>query len=69
MLLFLWLAARGYRSMPWRSPYLRWRLETYTGVPAESIDARVFFELMWRQRGSMVQYLRWVRESQRFLKG
>src|SRR6266446_6098144 len=26
---FLWNATRGNRLRPWRSPYLRWRLETY----------------------------------------
>jgi hypothetical protein len=68
MLLLLWLASRGYRSMPWRSPYLRWRLETYTGIPAESIDAALFFHLLWRERTSMLQYLLWVNRSQHFMK-
>ncbi len=34
MLRFLWRATRGYRLRPWRSPYLRWRIETYWGTPA-----------------------------------
>ena len=38
MLRFLWRATRGYRLSPWRSPYLRWRMETYWGVPATEIQ-------------------------------
>ena len=38
MIRFLWIASRGYRLRPWDSPYLRWRIETYAGIPAESID-------------------------------
>jgi hypothetical protein len=60
MLQFLWIATRGYRLRPWQSPYLRWRIETYSGVPAESITARTFFDFLWRERESLWQYLRWV---------
>jgi hypothetical protein len=60
MLRFLWLSTRGYRLTPWRSPYLRWRVETYCGLPAESIDARAFFRFLWAERQSLLQYLRWV---------
>ena len=28
---FLWTATRGHRLRPWRSDYLKWRLETFTG--------------------------------------
>lgn len=61
MLRFLWIATRGYRLRPWRSPYLRWRIETYSGIPADSIDARSFFRFVWKERRSLWQYLRWVR--------
>ncbi len=60
MLRFLWIASRGYRLTPWRSPYLRWRIETYSGTPAESIDAPAFFRFLWTERQSLLQYLRWV---------
>ena len=39
---FLWVAAAGYRLRPWRSPYLRWRMETYAGLHAEQIGFRDF---------------------------
>ncbi|MDQ2841075.1 MAG: hypothetical protein M3Y72_08565 [Acidobacteriota bacterium] len=65
MLHFLWVATRGYRLRPWRSPYLRWRIETYSGIPAESITAQTFFDFIWRERISMWQYLRWVKRMRR----
>lgn len=60
MFRFLWVATRGYRLHPWDSPYLRWRIETYTGIPAESVTARYFFQFVWTERESLWHYLRWV---------
>ena len=65
MLRFLWLATRGYRLRPWASPYLRWRIETYSGIPAETITLRLFFQFLWAERASLWQYLRWVRRMSR----
>jgi len=69
MLLFLWLASRGYRLRPWRSPYLRWRIETYSGIPAESLNFRLFVREIWNERHAMLEYVRWVRNSRRLLDG
>jgi hypothetical protein len=60
MFRFLALATRGYRLRPWASPYLRWRVETYAGIPAESIDLRIFLRFVWAERGSLWTYLQWV---------
>lgn len=60
MLRFLWIATRGYRLRPWQSPYLRWRIETYSGIAAESITARSFFDFIWTERRALREYLRWV---------
>jgi hypothetical protein len=60
MLRFLWIATRGYRLQPWNSPYLRWRIETYSGIPADSITRESFFRFIWSERRSLWQYLRWV---------
>jgi hypothetical protein len=60
MLPFLWLATRGYRLRPWRSPYLRWRIETYSGIPADTITPQIFFQFLWRERVSLWTYLLWV---------
>jgi hypothetical protein len=65
MLRFLWIATRGYRLQPWNSPYLRWRIETYSGIPAESITRQSFFRFIWNERSSLWQYLRWVRRMRR----
>ncbi len=64
MLQFLWVATRGYRFQPWRSPYLRWRIETYAGVPADSITRAIFFRFVWQERNSLFDYLRWVSRMQ-----
>jgi hypothetical protein len=55
-----WRLARGYRLRPWGSPYLRWRIETYAGIPAEKIDFSTFWRFCWRRRGDLVRYLRWA---------
>ena len=57
---FLWNATRGHRLRPWRSPYLRWRIETYSGMRAESLTAASVFGLLWSMRGELLQFLRWT---------
>lgn len=58
MLRFLWRATRGYRLRPWRSPYLRWRIETFWGVPADEITYPLFWKLIWRNRRDVLRHLR-----------
>jgi hypothetical protein len=60
MLRFLWNATRGNRLNPWASPYLKWRIETYSGLPAETITPREFLRFVWTERRSLFTYLRWV---------
>jgi hypothetical protein len=60
MLVVLWRLARGYRLRPWRSPYLRWRIETYSGMHADEIDFRSFWSFVWRRRAELARYLRWA---------
>ncbi len=62
---FLWDAARGYRLRPWASPYLRWRIETYSGIPADRIDRAAFRRFTWRERGRLWSFLRWAGEMRR----
>jgi hypothetical protein len=57
--------SRGYRLRPWRSPYLRWRLETYFGVHAEALTRADFFRLMWRERKRIKQFLAWAEETRK----
>ncbi len=52
ILRFLWNATRGHRLTPWRSPYLRWRIETYTGIKMQSIGFLEFLDLPGANEGS-----------------
>jgi hypothetical protein len=60
MLGYLWRASRGYRLRPWRSPYWRWRIETYSGLRAEQIGAREFLRFTWTHRRDLLRFLRWA---------
>jgi len=63
MLRVLWRLTRGYRLRPWRSPYLRWRIETYQGVHADTVTFRQFWSFTWRNRRELLRYLRWASEQ------
>jgi len=65
---FLWNSTRGNHFAPWRSPYLRWRLETYTGVKMQSIGFLEFWRLMWRERRQMVRFLRWTAKMDNYAR-
>ena len=60
MLGFLWQAARGYRLTPWRSPYLRWRIETYWGLDAEKLGFEEFWRFVWEHRGKLWRFMGWA---------
>jgi hypothetical protein len=60
MLRLLWRMSRGYRLRPWRSPYLRWRIETYSGLHAETITFRQFWAFTWKTRRELLRYLGWA---------
>jgi hypothetical protein len=62
---FLWNATRGYRFAPWRSPYLRWRVETYSGRRAEDLTAGSVLGFVWNSRGELLRFLVWTGEMQR----
>jgi hypothetical protein len=59
---FIRHAMRGHWLTPWRSPYLRWRMETYSGIPAEIIDARIFWKFMYVEKGRLFRFLLWTSE-------
>jgi hypothetical protein len=60
VLKFLWKSSAGYRLRPWRSPYLRWRIETYWGWHADQITARNFFRFGWERRRDLRRFLKWA---------
>lgn len=57
---FVWNATRGHRLVPWRSPYLHWRVETYSGKKAETLTARDIFSFVWASRWELAEFLGWV---------
>jgi hypothetical protein len=52
--------AKGYRLHPWDSPYLRWRIETWSGIQAEHVTKDVFVKFAWQHRADLWRYLRWA---------
>jgi hypothetical protein len=66
---FLWRTTKGYRLRPWQSPYLRWRLETYSGKKAETVKLKDFWSLAWGERRQAAKFLRWVGEMRGYAGG
>ena len=60
ILRFLWNSTRGHHLTPWRSPYLKWRIETYTGIKVKSIGFFTFCVIMWHERFRMARFLLWT---------
>ena len=65
MIGFLWRMSKGYRLRPWRSPYLRWRIETYWGLHAERISDAEFRTFVWQHRAELLRFLKWAGRMQR----
>ena len=57
---FLWNATRGHRLRPWRSEYIKWRIETYSGMNAETMTARDIFRFTWREKWALLRFLSWT---------
>jgi hypothetical protein len=57
---FIWNATRGNRFTPWKSEYLKWRIETYSGKKAESLRARDVFSFVWQSRWELLDFLAWT---------
>jgi hypothetical protein len=57
---YYWTAAKGDRLRPWRSPYLRWRMETFFGPEAAPPGPGRFVHLLWRERRRLAEFLRWA---------
>ncbi|PWU00142.1 MAG: hypothetical protein C5B51_25725 [Terriglobia bacterium] len=69
MLRTLWRLSRGSRLRPWRSPYLRWRIETFSGLHADQITFRDFWVFVWRRRRDLARYLKWASTEGRPAEG
>jgi hypothetical protein len=62
---FLWNATRGSRLTPWRSEYLRWRMETYSGQWAEKMKIWDMLGFVWTSRWELLSFLVWTGRLQR----
>ena len=62
---YYWNVARGYRLSPWKSPYLRWRFETFLGAEGADLDAAKFFHLTWKYRSQMQRFVDWAADRKR----
>ena len=63
---FLWTATRGHRLRPWKSEFLRWRLETFTGKHAENVGLRDFWQFLFAERKQLLRFLRWLAEMREY---
>jgi len=57
---FIWNATRGHRFAPWRSEYLRWRVETYSGQRAQDLTARKVLGFLWASKWDLLSFLFWT---------
>lgn len=65
ILRFLWNATRGHRLTPWRSEFLRWRIETYSGKPAETLTVKDVLSFCWSSRWELMSFLAWTSAMER----
>lgn len=62
---FLWNATRGHRFAPWRSEYLKWRIETFSGEKAETLRGRDVLAFVWKSRWELLDFLAWTGRLER----
>jgi hypothetical protein len=60
MIALLLRFGRGHWFQPWRSPYLRWRIETYWGLHADDISPSQFRTFVWEHRAELYRFLKWA---------
>ena len=57
---FLWNATRGHRLAPWRSDFIKWRIETFSGQKAETLALADVFRFAWSTRAELLRFLAWT---------
>lgn len=62
---FLWNATRGNRFAPWRSEYLKWRIETFSGKNVETLRGRDVLAFGWKSRWELLDFLVWTGRLER----
>src|SRR5271166_5656133 len=54
----LWVGTSGHRLAPWRSPYLRERIEVHTGARIRGTGILEFSGVVWRGRAELFRVLK-----------
>ena len=62
---FIWNATRGHRLRPWRSEYLRWRVETYSGKRADALSVASVLLFFWTSKWELLSFLAWTDRLER----
>jgi hypothetical protein len=62
---FLWNATRGNRLTPWRSEYLKWRIETFSGMKAETMRGSDVLRFVWASKWELLEFLGWTGQLER----
>ena len=65
---FIWNATRGHRLRPWRSEYVKWRIETYSGKNAESLQPKDVIRFVWNEKRNLLRFLHWTNEMDDYKK-
>jgi hypothetical protein len=65
---FVWNATRGHRLRPWRSEYLKWRIETYSGKKAETLQSKDVLNFLWSEKWNLLRFLKWTKEMDDYKK-
>ncbi len=68
VLRFLWNATRGHHLAPWRSPSLRWRIETYCGIKMQQVGFLEFWGFLWRERANLLLFLDWTAKMEQYAR-
>jgi hypothetical protein len=45
---------------PWRSEYIKWRIETYSGMKAETMSGWDVVRFTWKEKGALLRFLLWT---------
>jgi hypothetical protein len=62
---FMWNATRGNRLTPWKSEYVKWRIETFSGKKADALRGRDVFSFVWSSRAELLDFLAWTGRLER----
>ncbi len=68
ILAFLWNSTRGHHFRPWKSEYVRWRIETYSGIHPEAVSLPVFLSFVFQERYRLLKFLGWVARLDRMTR-